>query len=217
MKTFIRLLIFISFISSNAQNYKVLKKTDSIPITKEKGLVFIEPNTSLINFYYIATVEYTNSNINTILKELQKSSIELRANAFKLKEHKKIENKIIAQIDLYSVQENYLKENFNLHERNTIYLFGNENKSVKFKINKEKIILEPNQVFKYTLLPERGEIKINKGGITGMTVFHKWKKDQLAIFYTFSGLGIDTYGINTGRIYPLERNFALLIKQLLKY
>ena len=70
------------------------------------------------------------------------------------------------------------------------------------------------------------ELKISKGGLTGMTAWYSWKPDKPAILLTLSGLGLAGGGVTgnggvdvgftTGRLNKIESNLGYLYAQLLK-
>lgn len=78
-----------------AQEIEILKKSDSIPNIKEKGLVYINEKTDLTDFHFIAKLKITSNDFNELLTGLQKSANKLSANAFKYIEKENLENKIL--------------------------------------------------------------------------------------------------------------------------
>ena len=225
MKIFVfKLLILSSVFSSFSQETEIIEKRDSIPQIKEKGLSYINSGTNLNDYYFIAKVKIESNDFNEILRKLQRISIDLRANAFKLIEKDHSNNQTSVFVDLYAAQPDIVKSNDNLNEFNVIYFFGNDSRKQKFKINKTKIELNPEQIYRYEI-PKNSEIKINIGGITGETVYHKWKENQSVIFYAFGSGNLSTSGdgystvflsINTGKILELKTDFAKLLMDLKK-
>tara|TARA_B110000259_G_scaffold153761_1_gene174130 strand:- start:428 stop:1105 length:678 start_codon:yes stop_codon:yes gene_type:complete len=218
------LLILTNVFSSFGQEIEIIEKTDSIPQIKEKGLAYINSETNLNDYYFIAKIKIESNDFNTILSKLQRASIDLSANAFKLikKGHSNNQTSII--VDLYAANLDLVKSNSKLNESNVIYFFGNDSKKQKFKINKTKIELIPEQIYRYEI-PKNAEIKINIGGITGETVYRKWKENQSEIFYAFGSGNLTTSGngystvylsINTGKILELKTEFAKLLMDLKK-
>ncbi|WP_010520570.1 hypothetical protein [Aquimarina agarivorans] len=218
------LLILTNILSSIGQEIQIIKKTDSIPKIKEKGLAYINPETKLNDYYFIAKIKIESNNFNTILSKLQRASIDLNANAFRLVEKDIFNNKTSIIVDLYAANLDLVKSNSKLNESNVIYFFGNDSKNQKIKIKKTKIELNPGQIYRYEI-PKNEEIKINIGGITGETVYHKWKENQSVIFYAFGAGNLSTSGngystvnlnINTGKIFELKTDFAKLLMELKK-
>ena len=220
------LTIFIlnNVFSSFGQEIEIIEKTDSIPQIKEEGLSYINSETNLNDYYFIAKVKIESNDFNTILSKLQRASIDLSANAFKLIEKDHSNNQTSIIVNLYAASPDIVKSNSKLNESNVIYFFGNDSKKQKFKINKTKIELNPEQIYRYEI-PKNVELKINIGGITGETVYHKWKENQPVIFYVFGSGNLSTSGngystvylrINTGKILELKTDFAKLLMDLKK-
>ena len=218
------LILLINFSPVIGQEIEILKKSDSIPNIKEKGLVYINDKTDVTDYHFIAKLKITSNDFNKILIGLQKSAIDLSANAFKYVEKENIEHKTSVTLDLFSAKPQLVELNEKNNLTNIIYFFGNDSKTQTFKIDKQKIELKPNEIYRYEL-PKNEVIKINKGGFTGMTVFHQWRENQPVIFYAFGsgnltgyGDGINSIGlsINTGNIMELKSDFAYLLMELKK-
>ncbi len=218
------IIILTNFSSVIAQEIEILKKSDSIPNIKEKGLSCINENTDLAEYHFIAKLKITSDDFNQILIGLQKTANELSANAFKYVEKENIENKTSVILDLFSANQQLIELNENNKPTNVIYFFGNDSKMQKFKIGSQKIELQPNEIYKFEL-PKNKEVKINKGGFTGMTVFHRWKENQPVIFYAFGSGNLTGYGngynsiglsVSTGSIIELKNDFAYLLMELKK-
>ncbi|KFF75414.1 hypothetical protein HX13_04315 [Chryseobacterium sp. P1-3] len=131
-------------------------------------------------------------------------------------------------LDTYSIEETEIDKVSGSLEKNVIYIFGDpstkENSASNFKINGEKREVKNNALVK-VVLKENEEVKITKGGITGMSIWVKWKPEQFNKFYSFSGLGVDGAGFgsngasivfNTGRIFPVDRDLGYFLIQVLK-
>jgi len=225
LKRIILLILLINTSILYSQSLEIIKKADSIPQVKYKGLTYINSKTDITDYYFTSKIKITSNDFNEILKILQKTSIDYSANAFKLIELNDTDTQMVVILDLFSVKSELINVNNQLNEINTIYFFGNDNKTQKFKINRKRIDLKPNEVLKY-LIPKDTQIKINKGGITGESRYHKWVKDQPVIFYIFgSGSFTPTnsdgysnlfFNINTGKIYEMDTNFAKLLMDLKK-
>ncbi len=218
------IILLINFVSAFAQEIEILEKSDSIPNIKEKGLVYINAKTDLTDFYFIAKLKITSDDFNLILIGLQKTAVDLSANAFKFIKKENSGNKTSVILDLFSANPQLVKLNEQNSQTNVIYFFGNDSKTQKFKIDNQKIELESNEIYSFEL-PKNKEVKINKGGFTGMTVFHRWRENQPAIFYAFGSGNLTGYGngsnsiglsISTGNIMELKSDFANLLMELKK-
>jgi hypothetical protein len=217
------LLTYSCFLT--AQEYEIIQKADSIPSVKEKGLTFIDTEVDLSNFYFIARIKLSEDDVNKVLLNLQKSANELSANAFKLISYKNVNNEYVIITDLFSASEVLISKVIDSREKNVIYFLADDNKEESFKLNGERIKLEPGEIFRYEI-PKNQEIKINKGGLTGMTVFVSWKNEQPPIFYALGAYGLSprssaeynqiNFNINTGKIRSIKGDFVLLLFQLKK-
>lgn len=154
----------------------------------------------------------------------KKKAVDLSANAFKYIGKEQSGNKTSVILDLFSAKSQLIELNEQNSQTNVIYIFGNDSKTQKFKIDDQKIELQPNEIYRFELLKNK-EVKINKGGFTGMTVFHRWRENQPVIFYAFGsgnltghGNGSDSIGlsISTGNIIELKSDFAYLLMELKK-
>lgn len=218
----LKTILFLFVSSTFSQEIEVLEKADSIPNIKEKGLAFINSKTDLTEYYFIAKIKIESNDFNDILNGIRKTALDFSANAFKYIKKENLENKTSVIIELYSAKPKLLEINENNNETNVIYFFGNDNKPQKFKINGKKIEIKANEIFKFEL-QKNSATKINKGGFTGMTVYHEWKEKQPVIFYAFGSGNLSTYSddkssiglsINTGNILELKSNFAYLLMEL---
>jgi len=223
MKILIFTIIFLSgFFSVSSQEVEILNKADSLPSIKEKGLVFINTETDLTDYYFIAKVKITSNDYNQILRGLQKTAIKFSANAFKYIEKEDLEDQTSVTLKLFSATDELVGINQANSETNVIYFFGNDRKTQKFKIDKKKIELNPNEIYRFEL-PKEQDVKINKGGFTGMTIFYRWKENQPVIFYAFGSGNLSTFGhgnssigllVSSGSILELKSDFAYLLMEM---
>ncbi len=112
---------------------------------------------------------------------------------------------------------------------NNVYVFGNndltDRKPTIFKVNGQKTEVNSGE-FKLFPVKIGEEIKINKGGFTGMTLWIKGMENKESTFLSFSGFGINgliynSYGgtgisFNTGSIYSFNPNLGLLLLKIFK-
>ena len=80
--------------------------------------------------------------------------------------------------------------NFRDHEENAVFIIGDENpndhKTYSFKTNGQKKEIKSGTFFK-RIIKEGEKIKINKGGISGMSMWPKYKQGAKATFFSLSG------------------------------
>ncbi|WP_157111622.1 hypothetical protein [Nonlabens spongiae] len=222
MKLFHSTIFCFLMAFASGQEIKIIHKSDSIPNIKERGLSFIHEKTDLDSYHLVGTVQVVASNFNEVVNGLQSSANDFSANAFKLKNFTNKNESISVTMDLYAVSLKDLEQNNSHGETNVLYFLGNDSRTQKFKINREKIILESDKFFRYEI-PKGEKIKINKGGFTGMTVYHQWVQDQPVIFYALGSGNVSTsqsngttlnIGFNTGKFIELKGDLAYLYLNL---
>jgi hypothetical protein len=217
--TFLILIISPSFLK--AQEYEIIKKVDSIPAIKEKGLTFIDTDIDLPELYFIARIKVSGDDTNTMLLQTLKSANDLSANAFKLVSGTADQKTAI--IDLFSSGEKTIEKILGNREKNVIYFLADDNKEDTFKIDGEKIKLKPKEIFKYRIPHERA-VKISKGGLMGSSIMVSWKKEQSPLFFALGGYGLSptssvdytqiNFNINTRKIHPIKGEFVLFLTKL---
>lgn len=131
------IILTIHFVPAFAQEIEIIQKSDSIPNIKEKGLVYIHSKTDLIDFYFIAKLKITSDDFNQILIGLQKTTVDLLANAFKYIEKVHSGNKTSVILDLFSANPQLVELNEQNSQANVIYFLGNDSKTQKFKIDQQ--------------------------------------------------------------------------------
>ncbi|MBY0436236.1 MAG: hypothetical protein K2U26_19245 [Cyclobacteriaceae bacterium] len=227
----IAILNLIGF-STLGQTVEILKQSDDIKQSDDKDFAFIEPSTNINELKFVATLKITGvdklANIETVYFKAKEKAHELGANSFKLTDYIQNDNprQSILTIDVYNGSDSILTENFANHEKNVVYIFGNERKSnetYSFKIDNVKQELKSGTYYRHEN-KEGQEVKINKGGLTGATIWIKWKEEKSATFLTLTGFGLGggpvpygTVGLsfNTGRINYIDGNLGHLLIQLM--
>lgn len=223
-KTILPFLILLFSYSLSAQQINIIKRADSLPSVKEKGLVFIHPDTDLQNYLFVGSVEISAEDFSKIIIGLQSIAVDLFANSFKYTGRKNVDGKMTMSFDLFSVTPEHLEANTQSRETNILYFLGNDKKTQKFKIDDRKVELSANETFRFEI-PKNKQIKVSKGGLTGMTLIHRWREDQPVIFYALGSGNISLAGdgysslelaVNTGSIIELKSDFAYLLMELKK-
>jgi len=210
---------------------ETLKKSNKEFSAPGNDFAFIEPNTDTTQLEFVATVRSIakkGSGISKAYFASLEQANKYGANCFKLNSYNKNDSgEVILTLDTYFGNDSILSTNFNNHEATAVFIFGDENangnETYSFKVNGDKKTIKSGTYYKQIIKPGE-EIKINKGGITGMTVWFKYKEGRKATFLTLTGLGLggpmpaDIIGVafNTGRLNPVEGDLGCLLKNLLK-
>ncbi|AZA77587.1 hypothetical protein EG347_08700 [Chryseobacterium sp. G0186] len=173
---------------------------------------------------------YPNTYVGHLFLAIADEAKKDGANAYNIISYKKGDKQSDSELilDTYSLENSEVEKMSELLEKNNVYIFGEPSVSndtaSKFKINGDKKEVK-NNTFSRVILKENEEVKIVKGGITGMAVWIKWKPEQFNRFFSFSGLGVDGLGIgsngigvgfNTGRINPVDRDLGYFLIQILE-
>jgi len=227
MKKFVLLFVVLSQ-PLMAQTVTFLEKNDTLQKPKYQEFLFLNENTNLSFSTKVATVQSSGSlkSVAALYEKIKSESQKLGANSFRFLSFKKVSadaGELI--LTVYFTPENILGMNFENNPKNKVFIFGNENladpKTQSFKADGEKFEIASGQFRTFT--PRIGEeLKISKGGFTGMTLWIKGQEDKQATFLNFSGIGLagaqynpmpQSVGvnINTGKIHRMEPNLALLL------
>lgn len=200
MKNIFLIILFLATSQLSAQYIKVVRQADTIPTEKPVTFEYVTVKTEYSKLLYIATLNFVGNRLDNYFAALAKKANELGANAYRIVDYKKKEDsQQELTIDVFYATDDVLDANYMDYDKNVIYVMGNINKPEKFKINGQKILLKEGEVYRYDLKPEE-EVKINKGGFTGMTVYYNWQENQPAKFISFDGFGVGsgTVGVAAG-------------------
>lgn len=231
-KLILTLGLTVTWVLSFSQAETVRKSSKQFS-TPGNDFAFIEPNTDTTQFEFVATVRSIAKKglgISKAYFAILEQANKYGANCFKPKAYNTNDSsgEVILILDTYFGNDSILNTNFNNHEETTVFVFGDENtngnETYSFKVNGNKKTIKSGTYYKQIIKPGE-EIKINKGGITGMTMWFKYKEGRKATFLTLTGLGLgggpipaDVIGVsfNTGRLNPISGDLGSLLKTLLK-
>jgi hypothetical protein len=230
--------VFLFLISSGAalsQDIRIINQGDGRELPVSTIFTFLEPIVNMGQVEFVATIEARIESKSGALEKLysaiRKRAVGMGATCYKFNAFSRPDSirETILVLDCYYAGETIMKFNAENQSLNTIFIFGNEapgDKSITFHLNGEPKIISGGSYFKYEL-KDGEEVKINKGGFTGATVFIKWKTNQQPLFYTLSGFGLSGINIapagigaggtfNTGRIHPITNSsMGILMTQIL--
>jgi hypothetical protein len=231
MKKIIFLLLIIIGNISYSQEIEFLEKNDTIEKPKDELFVFISQETDLSNSKFVAKVKSRGklNDLSSLFQKIKNEVQKIGANSFKFDSYSKIDKENAELIlSVYFCEDILFESNYKNLPKNKVYVFGNQDltvlKSQSFKVDGEKNEIESGKFKEYDVKIGE-ELKVNKGGFTGMTFWIKGQKDKSATFLSFTGIGLDGgsynpgYGsvgvsINTGRIDRIEPNFALTLLKI---
>jgi hypothetical protein len=229
-KTLILILLIVGNLSF-CQKVEFIEKSDTIQKPKDKLFVYIFPETDLTTSKFVAKVKSTGNlnEIYSIFQKLENAVQKIGANAFRFDSFKRLdENTAELTLTAYFCEDNIFDINYKYVPKNKVFIFGSQNlsdfKKQNFKINGEKYEIQSGNYRAFDVKIGE-ELKINKGGFTGMTFWIKGIEDKSATFLSFTGLGLGgvsynpQYGsaginINTGRIDRIDPSFALTLLKI---
>ena len=233
LKLFICVAVFISpSLTLHAQQVEIIKQSSFNPPATGRYFNFIEPSSDSTAFTFVATIRVTDENgkygFGKLYSKLKEKAMSLGANAFKLNNYTRADsvNAEALTLDTYFATYGRIIENAKNHPMNTVYIFGNPDKSgkdVSFRLNNKKMEVKGGTYYKYEI-PQEKEAKISKGGLTGATLWITWKENKPASFLTLTGFGLGNVqppvgqvGISfgTGRINRMDENMGYLLISLL--
>jgi hypothetical protein len=228
-KQFTCCLIFIlGFVAFHTKG----QTSKTIERKKEEGFVFIEKTFDHSFLKYIHTfqcVSKQGDDIPSLVRAIRVQAQSMGANCFKLKnfERNDTAKAMTLTLDTYFADEQQLELNSQLHEKNVIYIFTNDefsDRSYSFQIDGEKVSLKSGHYYKY-IIPVGTEVKINNGGFTGTTVKVNWKENNPSRFFSLTGFALadaqhqpSTVGVafTTGKINYVSANIGLLLSNVLQ-
>jgi hypothetical protein len=232
MKKISLFLLFICQISYS-QTIEFLTKNDTLQKPKYQEFIYINDATDTVGSIKVARIKASGGfeNPTQLFLKIKSESQKLGANSFRFNEFKKNEdNSAELILDVYFSTDEILGTNFKNIPKNKIYIFGDDNllstKSQNYKVNGIKYEIGSGQ-FKEFSVKVGEELKINKGGFTGMTIWIKGIEDKSSTFINFSGGNVtgasyNPYNrgvgisINTGFINKMEPNIALFLLEIFK-
>ena len=230
----ILILLFVILGNSvDAQTIEILKQENIATKSNDEDFSFIEPITDINLFNYVGTIRATGldrlAKVEVLFFKLKEKAHELGANCFKLNDFSQtdVPRQSVLTLDVYRANDSIINLNFENHAKNVVYIFGDERKTkdkYTFKIDNVKKEFTAGTYFRYENKVGQ-EVKINKGGLTGMTIWIKWKENKPSSFLTLTGLGLGggqvpygTVGVafNTGRINRVDGNLGHLLIQVME-
>jgi len=227
-------LICFLFFANNAWSQKVEVMNASGKVYQEgKKFAFIEPVTDTKGYEFVGSVKATIRNkksiISTLFFAIKEKANKLGANCYKVQSFSREDSlkDAVLILDCYVASDSLIDVNFNNHEKNVVFIFGEEKKdptdTYRFNLNDEKKEITSGSYYRYDLR-EGEELKINKGGFTGASMWINWKKNKPAIFLTLSGFQVTDVGLgggetvttfSTGGLNQVNISLGYLLTQLL--
>ena len=227
------LLLLLLFVSQSfyAQTIEILEKGDTLQKAKYQQFIYLADSTNTTSATFVAKIKLRGSlkNTSNLYYYIKNKAQSWGANGFKFESFTKTdaENGELV-LSTFFCEDSLFDANFENMPKDKIFIFGNddltENKVQGYKVNGQKLEISSGK-FKVISIGENDEIKITKGGFTGMTVWLKRKEYGFSSYLSFSGLGLNNasyapgyngvgVSFNTGKINQIEANLALVLLKM---
>lgn len=226
MKKLTLLLFILSGFAVCAQDVELLHRYDSSRTTLHDELLYIEAPINLNMVTHVALIQVSSrAGLESLYTFCRSQASELGANCYRITEFEHQGNGLRIILDLYYANEP-AKKNIREHQpQNVVHVFGSDEpaKTYSCKINNQKVALPPFMFYQQEI--RRGEeIKVSKGGITGMAVWVTWAEHKPARYIGLSGFGLNGVGVgpgvgasfNTGRLTYLEPELGRFLSVVMR-
>jgi hypothetical protein len=231
MKQIIMIILLHLYVFAYSQYVDILEKGKMENLTPQEFMIPLKNEENYKSaFVGRYKAHYPKTYLGHLFEAIAEEAKKSGANSYHIVSYAEgdPQNESEVVLDTYYLGDADIKEQSLLVEKNKVYIIGEptvgtENTS-KFKVNGEKKEIRAN-TFAAITLKENEEVKIVKGGITGMAVWVKWRPEQFSKFYSFSGGGVSGAGFgsngmgvafNTGSIYPVDPDLGYFLIQVLK-
>jgi hypothetical protein len=213
-----------------AQNIEVVSKGNFQFEEKGRYFAFLETKTDTSRLQYVASfkasAEDKRASISDLFFGIKHEAQNLGATCFRLKTYSRDGKNTSIELDAYFGDDSLLHINAANHEKNTVFVFCSDrltDEKYSIKVNDKKREFASGTYMKFQL-KEGEELKLNKGGFTGASMWLNYKPDKPALFVTTTGFGLDspmapgTVGLsfNTGRFNYMDESLGRLLTQILK-
>jgi hypothetical protein len=225
-----RLILFFMLMATTqnwAQDLTVLEINDTLQRPKYQQFIYLSPTTAVDQAVFVAKIKASGSlkNISDLFDKIKGKAQAYGANAFQFVAFT-AQDRMVGELTLntYYAEDALLDTNFDSFPKNKVYVYGSDNfletkvQSYKVQGQKQEIASGQYQVYDLSL---QDELRLNKGGFTGMTLFLSKQTEGYCYFLNFGGIGlagaaVNPYGgigvsISTGSIRHVEPNLALLL------
>ncbi len=229
------LLILLSLIVSGlsySQNVVFLEKNDTLQKPTYQQFIYISDSTDISNSIYVAKIKSVGSlrNVANLYLLIKTQAQHYGANSFKIDSFRKIDSETgELVVSAYYNEDDFFNLNFDNFPKNKIFVFGSQNlrdnRTQSYKLRGEKLEIQSGKYQQFDIGVDE-EVKVNKGGFAGMTLFIKRSQEGYSSFLNFSGIGVSgaSVGIgagggvgimlNTGSINRIESNLALALMKM---
>lgn len=215
------LILFLTYSTSiYSQNVEVIDSAGFIPIELTNDLRPLSIKTDIDSIQYVGEIQGRGHDLWSLYWSMHHKATSFGANIYKTEGVESIDSLYVYRINwkIYHCNRKTRIENLNSFGNNKVYVFSPENRSVAYKVNGEKRILEKFSLETLEVKKDIG-LKVKKRGLTGHTRFWDYGEGKSNYFISF-GMGpfgsYPIYGSNKisftiGNIYFLSEDFGLFL------
>ncbi len=225
LRTILAIITFFAYQQNYAQEVLTLKQSDFKPNAQPDIFKCITNVSDTAKGHYMATLQIKlGNNANAFTNgyvDIREYATNLKANAFRLNNYTTDDkgNRLLT-LDVYYFEDT--KQIVRSEYQNKIYIFCDDrdnDKTYDLKVNNEKVNFRSGTYLQYETKPNE-QVKLNKGGATGMQVKLVYEDQKLPVFLSMSSFGLEPasmgVGFNTGRFSTINTNLGYLLIQCLK-
>ena len=166
-----------------------------------------------------------NQTISALFNSFWDNANKLGGNSFTLDSISNTNDTTSIILTIYYLNEEDIKNNFELYPKNMVYVIGDIDKrqsSKSVKLNDQKVLLNPMEYISYQNKVGEETI-VSIGGFLGEKVWIVGKEGRLPKHLSVNGFGVGpgsyntvSISFNTGRVYPVELNLGQFLVKVLK-
>lgn len=231
----ISILLFVFVLFSGvgySQKIEFIEIKDSLSIPQKEYFEFLNDSIDASDAMYLAKIKSSGDlkKISDLFYAIKEAGQKLGGNSFKFVGFEATDgDKGNLILEVYVSSELLLDRNFDTSSKKKVFIFGDDNyngkKKQTYKINGEKKEIGSAEYSEFDV-PIQQELKINKGGFTGMTLWISGKEHKGSSFFSFSGIGVSGAGfspnmgagimINTGKIDRFDPNLGFVLMKIFR-
>ncbi len=235
---FLTIAIFFIISSSFCQSINLVNKFEEYePYTKPNEFHYLNDKLDSLKSMKIAIIEgsFNNSrksNLVSLFQRFKDFSNNYGANSFRVNmiDINEYNDSSYIQLTIYSTSQTYLNENRDLYPSNKVFIIGNLDYSSedtkKITINKIPVYIRSFEYIEYqNTVGEK--LRINRGGMLGMTIKITGKVKRSPAFYSIGGVSVmpssnvinpSVVGVSlsTGKFNIVDENLGFFLINILK-
>jgi hypothetical protein len=207
-----------------SQTIEFEDQSDFIPFKKlNNDLDYLSTDSLIEEMVFVAKIIGRGNELTSLYWNMHHESTSKGANVYQLISFNEdtLNQIFVCEWNLYYSEDLIRELNIQKINTNTVFVFGNANELSRFKVNGQKQQLRPKEY--YSTIIEKGEyVKINKGGLTGMTFKLAWRAEGSNRYLGIGGGSLRPGTMNssiglsmtTGSLEMIDREVGAFLSQI---